>query len=64
MLFLGVVDAGPLDVFDEESFEGAVDISDEVDWVEKDGSAADLRGELELFALNHFDGDKHENEIN
>lgn len=58
-----MVDAGPFDVFDEESFEGAVDIGDKVDGVEEDGGAADFRGEFEFFALDHLDGDEHEDEI-
>lgn len=58
-----MLDSGPLDVFDEEGFEGAVNIGDEVDGVEEDGGAADFGGEFEFFALDHFDSDEHEHEI-
>ena len=53
----------PLHVFDEEGFEGAVDVGDEVDGVEEDGAEADGGLQAELFAFDHFDGDEHEDEV-
>lgn len=58
-LFLCMVDLCPLDVFDEEGFEGAVNVGDEVDGVEEDSAEADGWFEAEFFALDHFDGDEH-----
>ena len=58
-----VFDPRPLYIFNEEGLEGAVDVGDEVNWVEEDGAEADGRLEVEFFALDHFDGDEHEDEI-
>lgn len=58
-----MVDSRPFDVADEEGFEGAVDVGDEVDGVEEGGGAAGFGGEFEFFALDHFDSDEHEHEI-
>ena len=53
----------PLYIFDKEGFEGAVDVGDEVDGVEEDGAEADGGLEAEFFALDHFDGNEHEYEV-
>lgn len=58
-----MLDSGPLDVFDEEGFESAVDVGDEVDGVKEGGGAADFGGEFEFFAFDHFDSDEHKDEV-
>ena len=54
----------PLYILDEEGFEGAVDVGDEIDGVEENGAEADGGLQAELFAFDHFDGDEHEDEVN
>ncbi len=53
----------PFDVFDKEGFEGAVDVGNEVEWVEENCAEAEGGVEAEVFAFDEFDGDEHEDEV-
>lgn len=53
----------PLNVFDKEGFEGAVDVGDEVEGVEENCAEVEGGVEAEVFAFDEFDGDEHEDEV-
>lgn len=58
-----VLNSGPLDILDEEGFQGAVDVGDEVEGVEENRAEAEGGVEAEVFAFDEFDGDEHEDEV-